>query len=216
MERRELLGGLAGASALALAGCSSTGDDGGDGGDGRQEIPRASFEAAYDADAGEVAVTHAGGASFTEETTSELRLVGGDETLATFETPVEPGDSVTAETDAGTVLRIVWYDAAGEYFGTIQRLEVEPLSTPQATFSFGYDDGVDEVEITHTGGDTFSAGNSAALTVQYDDTSRAWSLPVQAGSSLTVPASGGEEIRVIWEAPVGDRTQTVATFFVPS
>jgi hypothetical protein len=91
----------------------------------------------------------------------------------------------------------------------------EASRTPQASFAFEYDEPAREVTITHEGGDTFNDENAAALRVVGADGQQSFDLPVTAGDSVTVSVDPGATVRVVWEAPGGDRTATVASFDVP-
>jgi flagellin-like protein len=84
-------------------------------------------------------------------------------------------------------------------------------SAPQAQLSFQYDQGTTEVTIIHDGGDeiqdgvlTVSETGGATLTT----TTGPWTAGDEIVSSQTYTA--GETIRVIWEDPNSDQTNTIA------
>jgi hypothetical protein len=98
----------------------------------------------------------------------------------------------------------------------------EEPETPQATFEFEWDtaeapEGEGVLTVTHTGGDTFDAENTASLAVAADGERRTtFELPVSAGSSIELTVAAGREVRVVWTGPDGDQTATVALFETPA
>ncbi|RNJ27412.1 type IV pilin [Halosegnis longus] len=91
-------------------------------------------------------------------------------------------------------------------------------SAPTTQFSFDYDTGATEVTVTHDGGDTIDAD---ALFVNAAGTNEGWNTgtatdvtDVASGNSATF-TYGGDEVRVIWQPPSGDTSQTLATSQTP-
>ncbi|WP_380675662.1 type IV pilin [Salinigranum sp. GCM10025319] len=87
-------------------------------------------------------------------------------------------------------------------------------TSPQAQFSFDYDSDADEVTVTHDGGDsidnsTLEVVNSSGGNETFTDD------PVSSGSSVTISATPGNTIRVIWSSPSDDSTATIGRFEVP-
>jgi FlaG/FlaF family flagellin (archaellin) len=109
-------------------------------------------------------------------------------------------------------------------------------TTPQASFSFDYDlneNGTDELEIAHNGGDTLDANEvnitvAGANDVDDDNTPVNWAdeasvSEVSAGSSLTLGSnieSGDLDlseatVRVVWQATEGDSSAQLGTWSGP-
>jgi flagellin-like protein len=109
-------------------------------------------------------------------------------------------------------------------------------SAPQAQLTFEYVDindgtaGNDVVEITHDGGDSITNTNidvTIAGNLAYDDGAdgsgfssdsvTTWPATVTAGDTLVIDEDGtdefgdGDEVRVIWQSPSSDTTQTIAS-----
>lgn len=88
---------------------------------------------------------------------------------------------------------------------------------PTAQFSYDYDDGEGEIEITHEGGE-FINTNQLEITRNGNPTDNQFSDTydtIETGDSLVLDESGiatGDEIRIIWEASSGDRSQTLSEF----
>jgi flagellin-like protein len=95
-------------------------------------------------------------------------------------------------------------------------------TTPQATFNFEYDESSYEVDIRHSGGDTFNNENSNSVEIKSTNSSNGpltWlssAGEISAGSTNTIGGAGGDTISIIWTAPGGDKSQTVGEFDVPS
>ena len=88
----------------------------------------------------------------------------------------------------------------------------EQNATPQASFTFNVNDG--NTTITHDGGDTLQAANVNVL-VAGTDAGATWSpTPIAAGSSTSVSATSGQEIRVVYTNDNG-QTSTLASYTVP-
>ena len=93
---------------------------------------------------------------------------------------------------------------------------------PNANFDFDYAAGnnpsVSNVTAIHEGGATFNAENTGNLTVEADGVSPVdFDLPVSSGESeklANVP--DGTTVRVIWTAPDGGNSQTIAEGQTPS
>lgn len=106
-------------------------------------------------------------------------------------------------------------------------------TAPQASFSMDVTNGSYNVEATHDGGDGISATdlNISASTSIEDDSSNAgtslsWSGwngisgDVTAGDTVNVSQENGnslagETLRVVWNSPESDKSQTLRTFEVP-
>ena len=97
-------------------------------------------------------------------------------------------------------------------------------SAPTTQFSVDYDSS-NTATITHDGGDTIEA-SALSVTYQGQTTSGTvtdeWSVrgsvsEVTSGTSITTSENvqSGTELRVIWSAPSGDTTQTLATSSAP-
>ncbi|QIO25547.1 type IV pilin [Haloarcula sp. JP-L23] len=102
-------------------------------------------------------------------------------------------------------------------------------STPQASFSFDYQEGSpNSLDIIHDGGDTIKAseiyirgtineGSSTSVDVAWGDFSGA-NTEVSAGASVTIDGTnavgtapdGGYDVRVVYEAAEGDNSATLA------
>ncbi|WP_075938389.1 type IV pilin [Halosegnis longus] len=96
-------------------------------------------------------------------------------------------------------------------------------STPTAQFSVDYDSS-NVATITHDGGETIDADalsvtytNSGGTSVTDQWTARSSVTEVTSGNSITTSAQvqSGTELRVIWNPPSGDTSQTLATSEAP-
>ncbi|PSQ16329.1 hypothetical protein BRD00_11630 [Halobacteriales archaeon QS_8_69_26] len=98
---------------LGVFGPNIAADTGGD-----EPTPEVSFEFDYDADAGSVTITHAGGDVLSEENTGGLRYGREGGALHEWSLPVSAGDSVTLSPDggleSGDEVLIVWEGPDGE------------------------------------------------------------------------------------------------------
>jgi flagellin-like protein len=97
-------------------------------------------------------------------------------------------------------------------------------TAPQAQFTFDYDSGAGELNITHDGGDSI---DPARITVpNVNESGNTWdgfgastvtSGQIQAGDSATVSSlSAGQSVRVVWTSQSGDNSATLAEFTVPN
>ena len=82
----------------------------------------------------------------------------------------------------------------------------EPVSTPQASFSFEYDG--TELHITHEGGDAIDADNVYVNGSAVEDVGEEWT----AGDTESVTAGTGEVIRIVWEDPNIDQSSVIASY----
>jgi flagellin-like protein len=95
-------------------------------------------------------------------------------------------------------------------------------NAPQASLEFSYAD--DDVEITHTGGDTLEnssievVGVSNFSSSDYEDPPGTYSAGdlVFSSSSDALDGEGGTEIRVVWQNPAGGSSNVIASSTVPS
>ena len=88
----------------------------------------------------------------------------------------------------------------------------EQNTTPQASFSFDRSGG--NVIITHDGGDTLQNANVRVL-VGGIASAATWSAtPITAGTSTTVAATTGQEVRVVYTNDNG-QTSTLGSYTVP-
>ncbi|WP_158854280.1 type IV pilin [Halorhabdus sp. CUG00001] len=91
-------------------------------------------------------------------------------------------------------------------------------TAPQASFSFDYNDTSDNLTVTHTSGETldnatvtFKNSNTTNSNVVYGGTGE----EISAGDSVkitNVTQSAGDEVKVIWKEPSGDKSATLATW----
>ena len=81
----------------------------------------------------------------------------------------------------------------------------EPVSTPQATFSFEYDEANDDVLITHEGGDSIAFDE-----LNVDGAGDTWT----AGQTITADVAGEDVFRIVWEDPNSDSTSVIASYEV--
>jgi hypothetical protein len=86
----------------------------GGGGNRQQRVPRAQFQYDYDASAGEVAVTHAGGDTFDQQNTRRLDVVVDGEPRGAFRLPASAGDSTAVPAESGSTVRVVWSAPDGD------------------------------------------------------------------------------------------------------
>jgi len=92
-------------------------------------------------------------------------------------------------------------------------------TTPTASFDFEAvdtnDDGtIEEVKITYQSGDTLDESNTevkGTSTSVWDGTGE-----ITAGSSVSVAATGGDTVRVVWESDSGDSSSTLGEYTVPN
>ena len=97
-------------------------------------------------------------------------------------------------------------------------------STPQATWDFELqdtndDDSIDQLSITHEGGDTINSDQLSATVGGTDATLSGFSGQVSAGSSATIGSgdlTAGETVRLIYTAEGGGNSNVIATFEIPS
>ncbi|MFB6301344.1 MAG: type IV pilin [Haloferacaceae archaeon] len=96
-------------------------------------------------------------------------------------------------------------------------------STPQASFAFDFDASDNEVNVTHTGGDTLEKGENAD---EVKLVSTAGSAGVWLTGNSTIDAgttyknfnyvSGGATVRVVWTGPNGESSATLGSQEAPS
>lgn len=92
-------------------------------------------------------------------------------------------------------------------------------TTPQASFTFDYDGGSNELTITHDGGDTIEAqelfvrGNNLGDTGSWDSIGSYKSTSeISAGNDLTISGTSSDyEANVVYEALEGDNSATLAS-----
>lgn len=92
-----------------------------------------------------------------------------------------------------------------------------PPAPPRATVEFDYDRSAETLTITHAGGESFTAGNTAALLYgpPEGESLAEWPLPVEAGDAVTVrEVTPGDAVVVYWESVAGDRIP-LARFAAP-
>jgi flagellin-like protein len=88
-------------------------------------------------------------------------------------------------------------------------------TSPNASFSFDYDDSASEVTVTHSGGPNIDASQ---LSISAGSVTTSWSGEVSAGDSAVVDVSSlssGDRLSVIWENEEGTESSTLQTFTVP-
>lgn len=109
---------------LGLFGPELDDDDGG----GEDTTPAVSFDFEYDADAGQVTITHQGGDNITEENTGGLRYGRPDGSLRRWSLPVSAGDSVTLAPEggfeSGDEVIVVWESPGGDRTALLGRYVV--------------------------------------------------------------------------------------------
>lgn len=82
---------------------------------GGLDVPQATLDFRYDADARTVTVEHAGGAAFTTENSGRLYVAVNDTSRRVVGLPFEEGDTVTVENvSAGTEVAVVWVASNGD------------------------------------------------------------------------------------------------------
>lgn len=92
-----------------------------------------------------------------------------------------------------------------------------PAESPQATFDFDFDEDVNELNITHSGGDTLDADeiriivNGAEESVSELGVGDEWTV----GDELTVTANSGDTVRIVWHDSDSSTTSTITTYQVP-
>ncbi len=111
------------APALVVAATFVLGFDGGDAGP-EDPTPAVSLDFAYDADAGEVTVTHAGGDTLTERNTDRVLVRSGDRAPVVWELPVAAGDSTTIAAASDDTVLVLWTAPGGEPTATLGSFEV--------------------------------------------------------------------------------------------
>ena len=97
-------------------------------------------------------------------------------------------------------------------------------STPQATWDFELqdtddNDNINQLSITHEGGDTINSDQLSATVGGTDATLSGFSGQVSAGSSATISSgdlTAGETVRLIYTAEGGGNSNVIATFEIPS
>jgi hypothetical protein len=100
---------------VVLVGTFGLGFDGGGGrGDSGGPIPQVAFDFEYDADAGEMTVTHTGGDTLERANTERLVVRSGSRPPIPWELPVSAGDSVTVAAESGDSVSVVWTAPDGD------------------------------------------------------------------------------------------------------
>jgi flagellin-like protein len=104
-------------------------------------------------------------------------------------------------------------------------------TAPATTFDYDYDSGSNSLEIVHTGGDSLTSDNSAAIQVSACSSGGDWlsaTSPIVAGSTFNASDSGspspgcsatlssGDTVRIVWIAPGRGKTQTIGSYDVPN
>jgi flagellin-like protein len=90
-------------------------------------------------------------------------------------------------------------------------------TSPNASFTFDYDDTNDDLTITHAGGPNI---DSSLLGVTGNGSSYKWSDfsisdDVSAGTSITYDVSSGDTVSVTWENEEGTESSTLQRYDVP-
>jgi len=89
-------------------------------------------------------------------------------------------------------------------------------TSPNASFTFDYDEGNSSVTITHSGGPNIDASQLGVTeTNDTSEFSTSWSGEVSAGSSITGQVDAGETISVVWENEEGTESSTLQRYNVP-
>ncbi|PSQ38567.1 hypothetical protein BRD13_06070 [Halobacteriales archaeon SW_5_70_135] len=89
-------------------------DDGGGRDDSDPPTPQVAFDFGYDADAGEMTVTHTGGDTLERANTERLVVRSGSRPPVPWELPVSAGDSVTVAAGSGDSVSVVWTAPDGD------------------------------------------------------------------------------------------------------
>jgi flagellin-like protein len=92
-------------------------------------------------------------------------------------------------------------------------------STPQASFSFDFDENNNYVIVAHEGGDQLTDDNTGAVRVTSDSGSaQDWGTPVTAGDTknYTGTINGGDTVRVVWNDPNNESSATLGSQDAPA
>jgi flagellin-like protein len=96
-------------------------------GQDQQTTPQASFDFEYDAAAGDVTVTHAGGNNFDKSNSAEVVIQhdgGGPTDWMTTGTTLSAGDTETVSASAGSTVRVIWTSKGGGESQEVAKFEV--------------------------------------------------------------------------------------------
>ncbi len=86
---------------------------------------------------------------------------------------------------------------------------------PHAEFEFTHDADQKTVTVQHAGGDQFDAGETDRIEVRVDG--EVWASiesALVAGDAVTVPASPGDRVEVVWFGESGNNSQVLASYTV--
>ena len=97
-------------------------------GQNQQTTPQASFDFEYDSSSTLLTITHAGGATFTNENTNSLTVLGGatepDIGPGGSTEVVQAGDTITINADTGSTVRIRWTAPGGDKTSILASFDV--------------------------------------------------------------------------------------------
>jgi flagellin-like protein len=97
-------------------------------GQNQQTTPQASFDFEYDSTSSTLTVTHAGGATFTDENTNSLTILndGSEEDVGPGESTnlVQAGNTVEIGATGGTTVRIRWTAPGGDKTSILASFDV--------------------------------------------------------------------------------------------